>query len=135
MATKFKFAANDALKVINGPLFSELSMHCFNEPTRTKAHLFSVGGRYGKQFGIILGNTDVATGIHPAKQTRILFEKCVLPSIQGIKPCSSPYQGSRIKNNQDSKIAAPNQTSCIVADETALKALLKWYAGVSSIDK
>lgn len=129
MATKFKYAANDALKVINGPLFSELSMHCFDEPTRTKAHLFAVGGIHGRQLGIVLGSTDKKTGMHPAKQTRILFEKCVLPIIPGIELCPSPYQGSRIKSNQDSKIAAPNQTSCIVADETALKALLRWYAG------
>lgn len=129
MATKIKYAANEALKVINGPLFSELSMHCFDEPTRTKAHLFAVGGRFGKQFGIVLGNTDVMTGNHPARQTRILLEKFISPNIPGIELCTFPYQGSRIKNNKDSKIAAINQISCIVADEVALKTLLRWYAG------
>lgn len=128
MAKNLKYAANDALKVINGPLFSELRMHRFDESTRTKAQLFSVGGRHGRQFGIVLGNTDVATGIHPAQQTRILLEKCELPKILGIDPVIAPYQGSRIKNNQDSKIAAPNQTSCLIADEVALKALLRWYS-------
>ncbi len=30
---------------------------------------------------------------------------------------------------QDSKLATPNQVSCLVADETAMVALLRWYAG------
>nr|NMF96179.1 HNH endonuclease [Aromatoleum toluolicum] len=44
--------------------------------------------------------------------------------------CAQPYQGSRIKQQQDSKLTAPNQVSCLVADETALRAILRWYAGV-----
>lgn len=125
---KLKYAANDAIKVINGPIFDELRMHRFDKPNRTKVQLFAVKGRHGRQFAIVLGNTDVTTGHHPANQTRIILERCELPAINGIEPVLSPYQGHRIKKNRDSLIAAPNQTSCLVADETALKALLRWYA-------
>lgn len=126
MATKLRYAANDALKVINGPLFSELRMHRFDEPSRTKAHLFAVGGRYGRQFGIVLGNTDISTGEHPVKQTRIVLEKCELPGIPGVEVTDKPFRGSRFQQ-QDSKVGPQSQTSCFVADEIALIALLRWY--------
>lgn len=128
MATTIKYAANEALKVIDGPLADELGIHRFNEKTRSKAQLFSVKGMLGRQFGIVLGNTDAKTGHHPAQQTRILLERCQLPNLDGIEVMDKPYNGSRIKTGSDCKIAAPNQTSLLVADEAALKRLLRWYA-------
>lgn len=127
MATKYKYAANDALKVIHGPLFQELKLHSFDSPTRTKARLFATGGRYGRQFGIVLGDTDVVTMHHPARQTKIVLEKCSLPNIPGVEPVSEQVKGSRFKQS-DSKIRPGDQISCLVADETALLALLNWYA-------
>lgn len=129
MATANKYAANDALKVIDGPLTSELAIHRFDPKTRTKTQLFAVKGPLGRQFGIVLGNTDVATGHHPAQQSLILLERCVAPAMPGVEPQDKPYNGHRIKKNLDSKIAAPNQSSFLVADETALKRLLRWYSG------
>lgn len=123
------FPAQEALNVIDGPLADELGIHRFDVRSRSKAQLFAVGGPLGKQFALVLGNTDVSSGYHPAKQTRLLFERCELPEISGIEVCAEPYQGSRIKKQQDSKLAVPNQVSCFIADETALRAILRWYAG------
>lgn len=131
MATRYKYAANDALKVIDGPLTIELAIRRFDGKARTKAQLFALGGPLGRQFGIVLGDTDVQTGHHPAQQTRILLERCDVPTIVGVERQNSPYNGHRIKVNHDSKIAAPNQVSCLVADETSLKQLLRWYAGTT----
>lgn len=124
------FPAQEALNVIDGPLADELGIHRFDVRSRSKAQLFAVGGPLGKQFALVLGNTDVSSGYHPAKQTRLLLERCELPAMAGVEVCAEPYQGSRIKKQQDSKLAAPNQVSCLVADETALRAVLCWYADV-----
>jgi hypothetical protein len=129
MVQNHKYAANEALKVIDGSLANELSIHRFNKKTRTKAQLFAVNGAIGRQFGIVVGDTDVKTGHHLAQQTRILLERCDLPRINGVEQLDKPYNGSRIKTGSDCKIAAPNQVSVLVADETALKCLLRWYAG------
>jgi hypothetical protein len=87
----------------------------------------TIKGRQGKQFAIILGDIDKATGIFSAQQTRIVLNKCVPPSINGIELIFTPYKGSRVAA-QDSKLTLDNQTSCLVADETALTELLRWYA-------
>ena len=129
MAAILGFPAQEALSVIDGALAAELAIHRFDEPSRSKAQLFAVGAPLGKQFALVLGDYDVSSGEHLAKQTRLLFERCELPRESGIEICAEPYQGSRIKQ-QDSKLAAPNQVSCLVADETALRAILRWYAGV-----
>jgi histone H3/H4 len=129
MAAILVFPAQEALNVIDGPLAAELGIYRFDAPGRSKAQLFSMGGPLGKQFAIVLGNTDVSSGYHPAKQTRLVFERSELPNLSGIEVCAEPYQGSRVKNQQDSKLAAPNQVSCLVSDETALRAILRWYAG------
>ena len=127
MASNYKYAAQSALKVIDGILSSDLSLHRFDKLTRSKAHLFAIKGRQGKQFAIILGDIDKATGVFSAQQTRIVLNKCVPPSINGIDLIFTPYKGSRVLA-QDSKLTLTNQTSCLVADETALTELLRWYA-------
>lgn len=127
MATKLKYAANDALNVIHNHLSDELGLFRFDEPTRTKAHLFGIGGRHGRQFGIVLGDTDKETMHHPAKQTKIVLEKCDVPNISGVELSVEQVKGSRFKQS-DSKICPGDQTSFFVADETALKALLRWYS-------
>lgn len=129
MVLKSKYAANDALNVIHGSIFHELKLFAFNENTRTKAHLFAVSGRHGRQFGIVLGSTDIATMHHPAQQTKIVLERCDIPSIPGIELVSVPVKGARFKQS-DSKIRPENQTCCLVADETSLVKLLKWYSGL-----
>jgi len=131
MAAIRGFPAQEALKVIHGPLAAELGIHRFDVRSRSKAQLFAVGGPLGKQFALVLGDYDVSLGEHLAKQTLLLFERCELPGMAGIEVCAEPYQGSRIKQQQDSKLTAPNQVSCLVADETALRTILRWYAGVS----
>ncbi|TVT50506.1 MAG: hypothetical protein FHP94_03210 [Denitromonas halophila] len=133
MAVLFPYPAHDALQVIDGPLARELSIHRYDGPKRSKAQLFGMGGPLGRQFAIVLGNTDVVTGYHPAKQTRMLFEKYELPPLAGIEISTEPYQGSRIRVQQDSKLQASNQVSCLVADESTLVALLRWYAGVAAV--
>lgn len=127
MATKPKYAANEALKAIHGTLSDELGLFRLDSPTRTKARLFGVGSEHGRQFGIVLGNTDLATMHHPANQTKIVLEKCELPNIPGIEPSLPSVNGQRFKQS-DSRIRTGNQTSFLVADETALMALLRWYS-------
>lgn len=129
MAAIPSYPAQEAWNVINGPLADELGFHRFDAAGRSKAQLFAVGGPLGKQFAIVLGETDVASGYHPAKQTRLVFEHCELPNLSGIEVCPEPFQGHRVKKQQDSRLAAPNQVSCLVSDETALRAILRWYAG------
>lgn len=129
MTYKFMYHANEALKVIDGQLTSELSIHRFDEKTRTKAHLFAVNGPLGRQFGVVLGNTNVQTGHHPAQQTRIVLERCDVPVMEGVEPMYKPCGSHRLTKNNDTKLVPPNQTSCLVADELALKRLLNWYAG------
>lgn len=132
MAGRFAYPAHEALQVIDGALAAELGIHRFDTPNRSKAQLFAMGGPRGRQFAIVLGNTDVKTGYHPAKQARLLFERCELPILSGIEVCAEPYQGSRIRKQQDSRLVSPNQVSCLIADETSMVALLRWYAGRSN---
>ena len=127
MATKLKYAANDALNVIHNHLLDELKLFRFNEPTRTKAHLFGIGGRHGRQFGIVLGEIDKTTIHFTAQQTKIVLEKCDAPKILGVELSLDQVKGSRFQQS-DSKICPGDQTSFFVADETALKALLRWYS-------
>ena len=126
MATKLKYAANDALNVIHNHLSDELKLFRFDMPTRTKAHLFGVGGRHGRQFGIVLGDTDKETMHHPAQQTKIVLEKCDIPHISGVELSVEQVKGSRFKQS-DSKLCPGDQTSFFVANEIALTALLRWY--------
>lgn len=128
MVTPLKYSSSDALNVIDGALGGELGIHRFDKKTRSKAQLFSVNGTLGRQFAIVLGNTDVKTGHHPAQQTRVLLERCQVPDLEGVELMEKPYNGSRIKTGSDCKIAAPNQTSLLVVDESALKRVLRWYA-------
>jgi hypothetical protein len=129
MAAPPGLSAQKALDLIDGPLAAELGIHRFDTRARSKAQLFAVGGALGKQFALVVGDYDVPSGAHRARQTRLLFERCQLPDMAGIEACAQPYLGSRIKNQQDSKLAAPKQVSCLVADEAALWAILRWYAG------
>ncbi|WP_250473095.1 HNH endonuclease [Caballeronia sp. GAFFF1] len=134
MSEDRKYPANQALLVIDGALKQELDIHRFDDPKRSKAQLFAIGGPLGKQFAIVLGDTDVLTGHHPAQQTRIVLERCELPPLPGVAPCGDAYYGQRVKDQQPSKLAAPNQVSCVVADESSLRALLRWYAGNNMAD-
>lgn len=127
-----KYPAAEALKVIDGPLVAELKIFRLDDRNRSKAQVFALGGPQGKQFALVLGNTDVETGEHPAQQTRVLLERCNPPPLTGVTVMDEFYQGSRIKSQQDSRLAAPNQVSCLVENETALVRLLNWYAGRES---
>lgn len=129
MTPSAKYPARQALEVIDGALAQDLGIYRFDDRGRSKAQLFAVGGPRGKQFAIVLGDTDVQTGHHPAQQTRILLERCVLPAMLGVEVLGSRYEGSRIKAQRDSRLASPNQVSCLVSDEVSLTALLRWYAG------
>ena len=127
MATKFKYAANDALNVIHNELSDELRLFHFNKPARTKAHLFGIGGRQGRQFGIVLGEVDKMTKYFTAQQTKIVLEKCNVPSIPGVELSLDQVKTSRFQNS-DSKICPGDQVSVYVADAVALKRLLRWYS-------
>ncbi|MEZ2349806.1 hypothetical protein [Caballeronia sp. RCC_10] len=123
-----KYPAHQAWSVIHGSMKVELALHVFDEPERTKAHLFAIGGPAGKQFAIVVGEYDAEKKRHDRQRTRILLERCAIPDIPGVESRSGePYNGSRVKQS-DSNLAAPNQSSCLVADEAALKSLLRWYA-------
>lgn len=126
---KTKYHSDDALKVIKGPLMTELSIHAFNDDSRSKTHLFAVKGACGRQFAIVLGDMDKFTDRYERQQTRIVLERCVVPSLEGVELIDGLCKSGRLKN-QDSKIAPPNQRSVFVHDELALKRLLRWYAEV-----
>jgi hypothetical protein len=120
-----KYPAAHALRIIDGNLANELNIHRFDDRTRSKVQLFALGSREGKQFAIILGDTDAETELHSRKQTRIILEPCTLPTLPGIEPYTKPYKGGSIKN---SKLAQPTHVSCLVEDESALRELLRWYS-------
>lgn len=127
MSIAAKLPSERALEIITAELSEELSIHHCDQAERSKAHLFEIGGLGGPQFALIVGDMYAAKGPKPSQQTRILLEKCKLPHIAGVTPCDDDYSGSRI-NQTDSRLASPNQSSCLVADETALRNLLRWYA-------
>lgn len=123
-----KYHCEEALAVINGELATELAIQRCNQLDRTKVHLFAIGAPGGRQFGLVVGDLYAAKGSDPAKQSRILLERCHLPEIPGVEPCEDYYNGARA-TQADSRLAPPNQSSCLVADAAALKELLRWYAG------
>jgi hypothetical protein len=129
MTASIKYPAQQATSTVHRVLKRELGLHVFDEPERSKVHLFAIGGRSGKQFAIVVGDYDEQTGQHKCQQSRVLLERCVLPAMPGIHPVAKPYNGGRIKKQKDSNLAEPNQVSCLVQDETALKSLIRWYAG------
>lgn len=120
-----KYDCNLALAVVNGLLKRELDILSSNAPSRTKAHLFSVSG---KQFAIAVGDLLKATGRFKTKRTRIVLERCDPPQMEGIKPMHEEKGGERLGQG-DSKLIGGNQSNFLVADELALKRLLRWYAG------
>jgi hypothetical protein len=128
MTESFKYPAQQAASIVHRVLKPELGIHAFDEPQRSKVHLFAIRGRTGKQFAIVMGEYDEHTGQHNRQQSRIILERCILPAISGVDPVAEPYEGSRIKKQRDSKLADPNQVSCVVRDEAALTALIRWYA-------
>lgn len=127
MTIPAKLQSQQALEVITTELSAELAIHHRDQAERSKAHLFEIGGPGGRQFALIVGDMYAAKGPRPSLQTRILLEKCKIPDIAGVSLCDDDYSGSRIKQ-ADSRIAPPNQSSCLVADESALRHLLRWYA-------
>lgn len=127
MSIAAKLPSERALEIITTELSEELSIHPCDQAERSKAHLFEIGGPGGRQFALIVGDMYAAKEPNPSQQTRILLEKCKVPDIAGVLPCEGDYSGSRIKQ-ADSRIAPPNQSSCLVADESALRGLLRWYA-------
>ena len=70
-----KYNVNAALAVVDGTLATDLAIHRFDEPTRTKAYLFSVNGALGRQFAIIVGELEKKTGRFKYKRTRIVLEQ------------------------------------------------------------
>lgn len=127
MTRSSKFPSEKALDIITGPLTTEFRIRHCNDADRSKAHLFELGGQGGRQFGLVVGDMYAAKNPRPSQQSRILLEKCELPEIPGVELCDDDYNGSRIKQ-VGSRLAPPNQSSCLVADETALINLLRWYA-------
>lgn len=127
MTKSTKLPSEKALDIITGPLTTELRIHRCDSADRSKAHLFELGGPGGRQFGLVVGDMYAAKNPRPSQQTRILLDRCELPNIPGVERCDDDYNGSRIKQ-ADSRLAPPNQSSCLVADEKALINLLRWYA-------
>lgn len=127
MTRHLKYPSEKALDVITGPLTTELGIyHCDNDD-RSKTQLFEIGGPGGRQFGLVVSDMFTSNKPKSSKQTRILLEKCELPDIAGVQPRDDDFKGSRVKQ-PDSRLAPSHQTSCLVADETALSNLLRWYA-------
>lgn len=127
MTRSSKLPSEKALDIIIGLLTTGLRIHRCDDADRSKAHLFELGGPGGRQFGLVVGDMHAAKSPKPSQQSRILLEKCELPDIPGVERCDDDYNGSRIKQ-ADSRLAPPNQSSCLVADESALINLLRWYA-------
>jgi hypothetical protein len=128
MVKSAKYNVNSALAVVDGTLATDLAIHRFDEPTRTKTHLFSVNGSLGRQFAIIVGDLDKKTGRFKNNRTRIVLEQCEVPVLDYVEPMLENAGSHRLAQS-DSKLIPPNQTSVLVTDESALKRLLRWYAG------
>lgn len=115
-----------SVSLVNGLLKKELDICSSNRPTRTKAHIFSVRG---KQFAIVVGSIDKDTGLFSTKRTRVVLERCEPPLMNGIEPMHEEKGGARL-GQRDSELNGGNQANFLVADELALKRLLRWYAGL-----
>lgn len=131
MSDTSKLNCERALEIITGPLSAELNIRRVGSVARSKVQLFEFGASGGRQFGLVVGDMFAAENPKAPQQTRILVEKCNEPGIPGVMVCTDDYNGSRI-NQADSKLAPPNQSSFLVADETALVSVLKWYAAGST---
>jgi predicted restriction endonuclease len=134
-----KLAAKVAFQIINDRLLKDFNLFPLDGKTRTKAHGFAVGGEHGKQFVLILGNSDEG-----AKQTRIITEKISGPPvIAGVEYLPEIYKGARV--NQDTtnlkyrnRLRNENQSSFLVSTPSALEELLYWYVNGTlkdSLDK
>jgi len=124
-----KYPAQSAIDFIDGTLVKQIpAIQRIDGKDRSKAHLFELGGG-GKQFAVIVGDKNKDTGKFGIQQTRILLETqpVELPDVTAFEP-SDFYNGSRIANQSDSRLAAPKQFSVMVGSETGLRRLLEWYA-------
>ena len=124
-----KYPAQSAIEFIDGTLIKKLpEIQRIDAADRSKVHLFELG-KGGKQFAVIVGDMNKATGKFGAQQTRILLE--ALPGIlQDVMPLESSdfYNGSRIATQSDSRLTAPKQHSVMVGSEAGLRRLLEWYS-------
>lgn len=123
-----KFPARNALAVIQGLMSAGLGLRRYPDGRTSKVFLYGIGLKSDRQFALLIGDKDKKTGEFSAKSTRLLFEPCDLPLLPGIERCASARHGSR-GTQSDSRLAPPNQVSCLVADEHTLVSLLRWYAG------
>lgn len=124
-----KYPAQSAIEFIDGTLVKQLpAIQRIDGKDRSKAHLFELG-KGGKQFAVIVGDKHKDTGKFGIQQTRILLETqpVEIPDVMPIDP-SDFYNGSRIANQSDSRLAAPKQCSVMVGSEAGLRRLLEWYA-------
>jgi len=124
-----KYPAQSAIEFIDGTLIKQLPViQRIDAADRSKAHLFELG-KGGKQFAVIVGDMNKATGKFGTQQTRILLEALpgTLQDVISLEP-SDFYNGSRIATQSDSRLAAPKQHSVMVGSETGLRRLLEWYS-------
>jgi 5-methylcytosine-specific restriction protein B len=124
-----KYPAQSAIEFIDGILVNQIpAIQRIDGTGRSKVHLFELG-KGGKQFAVIVGDISKDTGKFGAQQTRILLETqpVELPDVMALEP-SDFYNGSRIANQSDSRLAAPKQCSVMVSSETGVRRLLEWYA-------
>ena len=130
-----KYPAQSAIEFIDRTLIKQLPMiQRIDAFDRSKAHLFELG-KGGRQFAVIVGDMNKATGKFGAQQTRILLE--ALPgTLQDVIALehSDFYNGSRIATQSDSRLAAPKQHSVLVGSETGLRRLLEWYSNAPATD-
>ncbi len=124
---KIKLAAKEALKFIHNNLKADLNLIPLDDMGRSKAHGFAVG-EYGKQFIVILGNSE------GARQTRIITEKLFdLPDIVDVTNVLGIYKGMRVNKQKNTSIGYKNnlfdgnQSSFIVDNLSALDQLIRWY--------
>lgn len=127
-----KFPVQQALDLIDGTLIKQLPFSRIDGATRSKTHFFEAGTG-GKQFAVVVGDTDNKSGKYKLKQTRIILEERPdeILDVQNL-PIDKSWKGSSAKR-RFSRLKPPKQHSVLVSSEAGLRSLLKWYTSKNGV--
>lgn len=126
------FSAHDALVYIDDELAKELPFQRIDPPSRSKTQFFSVPPS-GKQFALVVGDVEAATGHFGRKEVRIVLEALpdkALPDVEPL-PADDVLNGSSLTRSF-SRLKPPIQRSVVVASPSGLREVLRWYAGATT---
>jgi 5-methylcytosine-specific restriction protein B len=125
------FDAHDALVYLRGQLAQELGIQPLHPESRTKGQIFELPGSK-RQFALILGTMDSATGRWGGKEATVVLEVAVPSGLEGVTPLNGAAQlATSVLNVGFSRLKAPHQKLASVSDAAGLRNLLAWYASAT----